>query len=73
LENTSKFNANPLHKIINPLEIISGNASDCNQKHLTVMPWFTFLSTLEPFCLHWSWERFWVVTMKGCYISFLMN
>jgi len=26
-----------------------------------------------PFCPHWSWERFWVVTLKGRYINFWMN
>jgi len=26
-----------------------------------------------PFCLHWSWEHFWVVALKGCYINFWMN
>jgi len=36
--------------------------------------WYIYRSLENlPFCPHWSWERFWVVTLKGRYINFWMN
>jgi len=32
-----------------------------------------YFSRKPTFCPHWSWERFWVVTLMGCYINFWMN